>query len=202
VTKKGQKLPAEPLDQAEIKALLAACGGVTLVDVRNHALLVVMWRSGLRCSEALDLRPQDIRFSDGSIRVLHGKGSKARTVGIDDSALAVLSVWVDRRQAAGIIDGPLFCTLEPPGRPLATRYVRTLMTRLGRKAGIGHRVHPHGLRHTLAVELCREGWPVPLISRQLGHTNVATTETYLAGLHPREVIDRARVRSWSPGGPA
>lgn len=197
MTRKGQKLPPEPLEPAEVKALLAACGGVTLVDIRNHALLVCLWRSGLRCAEALDLRPQDIRFSDGTIRVLHGKGNKARTVGIDDSALAVLSVWIERRAAAGITDGPLFCTIDPPGRPLATRYVRTLMARLGRQAGIGHRVHPHGWRHTLAVELVREGWPVPYISRQLGHTNVATTETYLAGLHPSEVIDLARSRTWA-----
>jgi integrase len=53
------------------------------------------------------------------------------------------------------------------------------------------------MRHTHAVELAREGWPVPLISRQLGHSNVATTDIYLAGLYPAEVIERARVRTWA-----
>jgi integrase/recombinase XerC len=168
--------------------------------VRDHALLVVMWRAGLRCSEALELRPSDINFEAGTIRILYGKGRRARTVGIDDAALAAVSVWIDARSAAGIIDGPLFCRLHVrPGAPLSTRYVRQQMTRLAVKAGVRHRVHPHGLRHTHAVELRREGWQIPQISRQLGHSSIATTQTYVDHLYPAEVIDLARSRTWAQG---
>jgi site-specific recombinase XerD len=191
---KGLRFPAEPLTGDEVRALLAACGGDRLTDVRNHALLVTLWRAGLRCSEALSLRPVDVDFERGTIRVLHGKGRKARTVGIDDTALAVLAVWIERRPLPAAADGALFCTTA--GTPMCTRYVRAMVARLAVKAGIRHRVHPHAMRHTHAVELSREGWPVPLISRQLGHSNVGTTDTYLNHLFPAEVVDRARARSW------
>ena len=70
------------------------------------------------------------------------------------------------------------------------------MARLGRKAGIGHRVHAHGLRHTHAVELRKEGWSVPLISRQLGHASIATTQIYVDHLFPAEVVELAQRREW------
>jgi integrase/recombinase XerD len=198
VANKGRRFPPEPLSNAEVRQLLAACGGDTPLDVRNHALIVLMWRSGLRCAEALALRPSDVDYEAGTIRVLRGKGGKCRTVGADDTTLAVVGLWADARAAEGIGDGPLFCVVRgrQAGNPLAPRYVRFMIAALAAKAGIAHRVHPHGLRHTHAVELAREGWPVPLISRQLGHANIATTDVYLQGLYPSEVVTRARARSW------
>jgi integrase/recombinase XerD len=192
---KGEVYPAEPLSGVEVKQLLASVDTSTVTGIRNHALLVVLWRAGLRCSEALALRVSDIDFDAGTLRVLRGKGKRARTVGIDDTALAVLSVWLEHRPHG---PGPLFCVLEGPtaGGRMNSRYVRALMARLGAGAGIEHRVHAHGLRHTMACELSREGWPVALISRQLGHKSIATTDIYLRGLYPAEVVERARERSW------
>jgi site-specific recombinase XerD len=195
---KGRRFPPEPLSAGEVRQLLAVCDTARLTGLRDHALLAVMWRSGLRCSEALALRPSDVNYDRGTIRVLCGKGGKSRTAGVDNAALAVIGLWADARSVAGIGDGPLFCSIQRnPGHPMNPRYVRALVARLAVKAGISHRVHPHGLRHTHAVELAREGMPVPLISRQLGHSNVATTDIYLAGLYPSEVIERVRARSWA-----
>jgi site-specific recombinase XerD len=191
---KGAKYPAEPLSAAEVRSLLAVCDRSTLTGARNYALVVLLWRTGLRCSEALDLRPSDVDSGAGTVRVLNGKGRKARTVGIDDAALEVLDTWLAARSAAGIGDGPLFCTRA--GGRLANRYVRALMARLGEKAGVQHRVHAHGLRHSMAVELRKEGWDIPLISRQLGHSSIATTAIYVDHLFPAEVVGRARARVW------
>lgn len=182
--------------------LIGQCSETSLSGLRNRALIVVLWRTGLRCSEALALRGSDIDPAAGTVRVLHGKGRKARTVGCDPQALAVVQAWADAKAAAGITGGPLFCTIRSlPGRPagkrLQPRYARALLERLAADAGIDHRVHPHGLRHTMAVELSREGWPVSLIQRQLGHASVATTSIYLDHLNPQEVIDRARSRRWA-----
>lgn len=193
--KPTKRYPAEILTNAEVRALLAACDGTTFTGMRNRALLVVLWRAGLRCSEALDLRPVDVDFGAGTIRVLHGKGDKSRTVGCDGQALDVVRAWLGVRQVAGVESVYLFCTRA--GHRLMPRYVRALMTRLGRKAGVGRRVHAHGLRHVHAVELVTEGWPVTLIQRQLGHGSVATTDIYLNHIHPAEVIDRARARTWA-----
>jgi integrase len=191
-------LPAEPLAPEEVRALLVACAGDTLSGMRNHALLVMLWRAGLRIGEALDLRPSDVDFGAGTVRVLHTKTREARTVGLDDAALAVLAAWLGARQAAGIDGGPLFCRLHgQPGAKLSSRYVRAQMGRLAVKAGLQHRVHPHGMRHTMAVELRKEGWPIPEISRQLGHRSIGTTQVYVDHLYPAEVIDRARARTWA-----
>jgi integrase/recombinase XerD len=192
---KGVTYPAEWLTPAEVKALLAACDGTTMAGMRNRALITVMWRAGLRCSEATGLRPSNVDFGAGTVRVLHGKGDKSRTVGIDGQALDVVRAWLGMRQASGIESEWLFCTRD--GGRLQSRYVRAEIGRLAERAGIGHRAHPHALRHAMAVELVQEGWPVPLISRQLGHSNVATTDVYLANLQPAEVIARARSRVWA-----
>ncbi len=88
------------------------------------------------------------------------------------------------------------CTLK--GRPVQTAYVRGLLPRLAARAGIEKRVHPHGLRHTHAAELMREGVPVNVISRQLGHSSIATTARYLDHIQPQEVIEAMQRREWSP----
>lgn len=156
---------------------------------------MLLYRTGLRISEALALRLADVDVAAGTIRVLHGKGDRARTVGVDAAALDVLGVWIERRQALDLpARGPLFCTLK--GRPLATSYIRALMPRLALRAGIGKRVHAHGFRHTLASELRREGVDIAVISKQLGHATIATTSVYLDHIAPAEVVETIRRRRW------
>lgn len=191
---KGRKFPAEPLNRAEAEALLRQCSQVSTIGVRNRALLTVLYRGGLRISEALDLRPVDVDPDAGSVRVLHGKGRKARLVGIDPGAMAVILRWRDRRREIGFRSGPLFCTLA--GARLSDRYVRPLVARLANKAGIEKRVTPHSLRHTFAVELVTEGTPVNVISAWMGHANSGITSRYLDHIQPAQVIEAARRRVW------
>jgi len=75
--------------------------------------------------------------------------------------------------------------------------VRRLFSRLRERAGIEKRCHPHGMRHTHANELVREGVPMNVVQRQLGHNSLSTTERYLQGLTPQDVIDTMRSRSWT-----
>lgn len=189
--------PAEPLSGDDVRRLLAAADDGTMAGRRNYALLVVTWRTGLRCAEVLALRSSDVDLAGGTLRVLHGKGNRARTIGIDSGTAEVVAKWQVERESLGLNGGVLFCTVSgQAGRPLDPRYVRALMSRLGRKAGIDHRVHLHGLRHSCAVDLRREGWPVPLISRQLGHSSIATTQVYLDHMLPLEAVELAQRREW------
>ena len=191
----GQRYPAEILTPDEVRALIAACSKRAPTGVRNRALLVLLYRAGLRISEALALRPKDVDAAGGTITVLHGKGDRRRTVGLDDGAFDVLARWLERRKALGLTGRqPLFCTLD--GKPLQSSYVRTLLPRLARKAGVEKRVHPHGLRHTHAAELAREGTPANEIQAQLGHASLATTDRYLRHIQPQQLIDRMRAREW------
>ncbi len=89
---------------------------------------------------------------------------------------------------------PIFCTLQ--GGRIDSSYVRRLLPRLAQKAGIERRVHAHGLRHTYAAELAREGTAINVIRDALGHTSLAVTDRYLRDVAPTHVIDTMRARRW------
>ncbi len=199
--KPKRRLPPEVLTDEEVRALLDACGRYTPVALRNRALITLMYRAGLRVSEALALQPKDVDLENGIVRVLHGKGDRYRAVGLDPGAAAVVAAWLAERgraqrvaaRANGVGDrqrdplsaAPLLCTAY--GTPVTTGYVRRLMKRLGRQAGIAKRVHAHGLRHTHAAQLREEGVDVGIISRQLGHRSLLTTIKYLDHVQPTAV---------------
>ena len=183
---KGRKYPAEVLTPDEAAAVISRCSPKAPTGIRNRALLTLLYRSGLRVSEALALRPGDVNMAAHTVRVLHGKGAKATTRGFHPSATDALARWTDTRKALGIRNGTLFCTLR--GGPVSDQYVRNLLHRLGTRAGIDKRVHPHGLRHTFAVELENAGTPVTVISKLLGHSSTAVTSRYLDHLTNAQAV--------------
>ena len=192
----GKTFPPEILSSIEVRALMGACSKRAPTGIRNRALIALLYRGGLRISEALALKPRDLDQETGAVRVRSGKGRTYRTVGLDSEAFAILERWSDRRTGLGITGhSPVFCTLK--GGPISTAYVRALFPRLGRKAGIEKRVHAHGLRHTHAAELAAEKVPINIIQAQLGHRNVAVTSRYLAHIAPIEVIETMKRRAWA-----
>jgi site-specific recombinase XerD len=163
--------------------------------VRNRALVVLLWRAGLRISEALALMPKDLDATEGTIRVLRGKGAKSRITPLDPESFAVIEKWAAVREKLGIsARRTLICTLK--GTPVQTAYVRALLPRLAKRAGITKRCHPHGLRHSYACDLRREGIDVGVISKALGHSHISTTSLYLDHISPKLVIDTLRNRVW------
>ena len=197
---RGQVLAAEVLTPGELERVLAANNN-GLTGQRNRALIVIGWRAGLRISEALALKMGDLNQAEQTVRILHGKGNKARTVGLDGGAWSVVRHWIGIREAAGISSAsPLFCTGD--GGKLSDRYVRELLPRLARDAGVDKRCHFHGLRHTMAFELASEGVPMHVIQQQLGHSNLAVTSRYISHLNPAETISRMKGRTWGGDGAA
>lgn len=186
------KLPASPLPVDDVTALLRACNhGPT--GARNRALLVVLWRAGLRTSEALSLRISDLEPEAGLVHVRRGKGGKPRSVGMDPEAFAVVDAWLVRRALLGLNGRqPVFCTLK--GAPLDPGYCRAMVKRLARRACLRRRAHLHGLRHAHALELVREGAPLPEVQAQLGHSSLSVTSRYLAHVTPDDLAARARRR--------
>lgn len=202
---KGRKFPPEPLTSREVLALMSHCGAGAC-GKRDRAMIVLMWRAGLRVSEVLALRPKDIDLECGRVAVLHGKGDRNRTVGLDPMACSIIADWMRERRALGVNGThPVFCVVSRPttGRPMYSAYVRNKLKELGARAGIEKRVHPHGLRHTHAFELAGEGVDLRIVRRQLGHSNLAVTARYVEHLNPFEVVDAIRARPWpSPPGAA
>lgn len=192
---KGKTFPVEILTPEEVRAILGKVTRRGACGVRDRALIATLFRAGLRISEALALYPKDVNVADGTIFVLRGKGGKSRVVAVDPEAAAMIELWIVRRASLGLTGrNPLFSTLE--GGELAREQVSRKLKTLATKAGIEKRVHPHGLRHSRAVDLVKNGTSLPVIQAAYGHTSLATTQTYVSHIAPTDVIAALRGGSW------
>jgi site-specific recombinase XerD len=190
----GTTLDADLLSGAEVELLLRQCSRRAPTGVRNRALITVLWRCGLRLGEALALQPKDFDPDAGTLVVQRGKLGKRRVVGVDAGTAALVGRWLEVRRKRGIGGRTLFCSLR--GRPMDQSYVRHLLPRLARKAGVERRVHAHGLRHAFAVDMVRSGAPLYVVRDALGHSSVATTQVYLSRVGAHEAVDAMRSREW------
>jgi site-specific recombinase XerD len=190
---KGMQYPPDPPRPEEIIVVMRQAGH-DRHGLRMRALIAVLWRAGLRISEALALNETDIDTARGSLLIRHGKGDKRREAGMDQFGFEQLAAWMAHRVSLPV--GPLFCVIDGPtrGRRWAATAARCELRQLAAEAGVRRRFAPHQLRHAHAVELAREGVAVNIIQRQLGHTDLGTTSTYLQGIDPSEIIDAVRSR--------
>jgi integrase len=138
---KGQRYPADPPTVEEIIATMHAAGDDSDA-VRLRGLIVVLWRAGLRISEALALTESDLDIRRGAILVRHGKGGKRREVGMDRWAWEQLNPWLPLRTTFPV--GALFCVRRGPtaGRPWAAAGVRSQLHHAAARAVSGVGSHP------------------------------------------------------------
>ena len=190
---KGRRYPADPPTVEEIIAVMRAAGAGP-DGVRLRALIVVLWRAGLRIGEALALAEADLDAHRGAVLVRHGKGDKRREVGMDSWAWEQLEPWQQLRVRPPV--GPLFCVTHGPtaGRNWAPASARRQLGRTAAAAGIRRRFAPHQLRHAHAIEMAHERIPLPIIQRQLGHAHLGVTSIYLQGIDNAEIIDAVHAR--------
>src|SRR5919197_1604089 len=178
---KGMRYPADPPTIEEIVTVMRRAGdGVH--GRRLRGLIVVLWRAGLRICDALALAEADLDPRCGSLLVRRGKRGRRREVGMDDWAWEQLQPWLTARLEFPV--GPLLCiaTGATRGRAWSPGAARTELRQAAVRAGVRRRFAPHQLRHAHAVEMAREGVPVIVIQRQLGHTNLGITSIYLQGI--------------------
>jgi site-specific recombinase XerC len=190
---KGLRYPADPPSVEEIVAVMRGAGDRT-DGVRLRALIVVLWRGGLRISEGLRLTESDLDPMRGAILVRRGKGGKRREVGMDQWGWDQLRPWLEIRAALPV--GALFCVIHGPtcGRRWSAAAVRAQLSRVAARSGVRRRFAPHQLRHAHAVEMAREGVPLVVIQPQLGHANLGITSVYLQGIDNAEIIDTVHAR--------
>jgi integrase len=188
---KGQRYPADPPPVEEIIRVMRTAGDGPAAD-RFRGLIVVLWRSGLRISEALALAESDLDRARGAILVRRGKGGKRREVGMDSWGWEQLDPWLQVREQLPV--GALFCIICGPtrGRPWTQDAVRVQLRRTAARAAVRRRFAPHQLRHAHAVEMAREGVPIMVIQRQLGQANLGITSIYLQGIDNAEIIGTPR----------
>ncbi len=164
---------AEYLDDDEIIDLVkAAIGG------RDRALLLLMYNTGARVQELVDLDVCDLRLDPVHLVTLEGKGRKQRTCPLWARTVTALEQWLTER---GDADGPLF--LNAQGRRLSRSGVAYILRKLAARAGISPRhatrVSPHVIRHTTAMHLLHAGVDITTIAAWLGHSQLATTHGYM-----------------------
>ena len=170
------------------------CCGDGVHGARARGLIAVLWRAGLRIQEALDLNELDLDRRRGSVLVRRGKGGRRREVGMDDWGFEQLEPWLRAREQMPV--GPLFCVIDgrTRGRAWYASAARAALRRRAARAGVRRRFAPHQLRHAHAIELAREGVPLNVIQRQLGHRNLGVTSIYLQGIDPDEIIQTVHGR--------
>jgi site-specific recombinase XerD len=190
---KGLRYPADPPKVEEIIAVMRAAGD-DAHGRRLRGVIVILWRAGLRIHEALALTEAALDPRRGALLVRRGTGGRRREVGMDAWAWAELQPWLERRVDLPV--GPLFCVLNGPtrGRRWSGAAARSELRDTAVAAGVRRRFAPHQLRHAHAVELAREGVPLIVIQRQLGHSNLGITSVYLQGIDNAEIIDTVHAR--------
>ncbi len=182
-TPKHPRLLPRHLRPGEIEALLEAPGSDGPLQVRDRALLEVLYAAGLRVGELVSLDWQDIDLDGRVLRVL-GKGGKERMVPFGRPAAAALEAWLAEweelrgaeRTAAAMEREPVF--LNHRGGRLTDRSVRRLLDRYVERAALAAGIHPHTLRHTFATHLLEGGADLRAIQELLGHSSLATTQRY------------------------
>jgi len=190
---KGLRYPADPPKVEEIVAVMRAAGDGAH-GRRLRGLIVILWRAGLRIQEALSLAEADLDHRRGALLVRRGKGGRRREVGMDQWGWDELHPWLELRVEFPV--GPLFCVINGStrGRHWSSAAARADMRRAAVEAGVRRRFAAHQLRHAHAVELAREGVPLIVIQRQLGHSNLGITSIYLQGIDNEEIIETVHAR--------
>ena len=159
---------------------------------RTRGLIAILWRAGLRITEAVALSESGLNPKTGSVLVRADKVGKRRMVGMDDWGWEHVARWTEHRVKLPI--GPPFCILA--GADRRPRLVATAaggeLRRLGVHAGVRRTFVPRQLRHAHAIEMAHEGIPLPIIQRQ--HAHLGITSIYLQGVDTREIVDTVHHR--------
>jgi integrase/recombinase XerD len=192
------RLLPETLSVDDVARMLESAGD----RARDRALLELLYASGLRISEALNLDLEDLSFDGGFVRVV-GKGDRERLVPVGEIALDCLRRWIDgdrstllaRFHVAPIRGGPLF--LGDRGRRLARQQAWSAIKAAAHAAGLSERVSPHTMRHSFATHLLENGADLRIVQELLGHASISTTQlyTHLTGERIRAVYARAHPRA-------
>lgn len=165
------------LSQGEQLALLRQPNQKAPTGLRNLCLIMLMLKAGLRAGEVLALKVDDVDLNAGKVHLAKSGAAQERTLWLDEDLIGLINKWLQTRPHQSLY---LFTTLK--GERLKDRYLREMVKRLARKAGITKDVHPHLLRSTFAVQLIRETNDIRLAQNALGHRDISTTQAYVKHL--------------------
>jgi integrase/recombinase XerC len=197
-TPKQEKRLPKCLDLEQVQKLLDAPGDGDLLSARDKAMLEVLYSSGIRVSELVELEMSDLDLQEGVLRV-RGKGRKDRLTPIGSQAIKALQRYFELRamdtKSQGNHNHRVF--LNKHGEPLSTRSVRRKLDKYLMAAGLDPGISPHTLRHSFATHLLNNGADLRSVQELLGHQSLSTTQiyTHLTTQRMKEAYDSAHPRA-------
>ncbi len=193
----GRKLP-DTLSYPEIEKLLDAIDLSNLQGGRNRAMLEVLYSSGLRVSELVELKRSNVYFDIGFLRVI-GKGNKERLVPVGRDAMKYLKIYLEEiRIHVPVQKGfESHVFLNRAGKRLTRVMIFTIIKNLAKKIGLNKTISPHTFRHSFATHMIEGGADLRVVQEMLGHESITTTEiyTHLDRDYLRQVIQEFHPRS-------
>src|SRR5829696_5648318 len=195
--KQDKRLP-KCLDLEQVQKLLDAPGDGDLLSARDKAMLEVLYSSGIRVSELVELDMADLDLTEGVLRV-RGKGRKDRLTPIGSQAIKALQRYFELRNSDPKLQaqqaGRVF--LNKHGQSLSTRSVRRKLDKYLVQAGLDPGISPHTLRHSFATHLLNNGADLRSVQELLGHQSLSTTQiyTHLTTSRVKEAYDSAHPRA-------
>jgi integrase/recombinase XerC len=198
-TPKQEKRLPKCLDLEQVQKLLDAPDDNDLLGARDKAMLEVLYSSGIRVSELVELEMSDLDLQEGILRV-RGKGRKDRLTPIGSQAIHALQRYFELRSAGGATaggDADQRVFLNKHGEALSTRSVRRKLDKYLVEAGLDPGISPHTLRHSFATHLLNNGADLRSVQELLGHQSLSTTQiyTHLTTSRVKEVYDNAHPRA-------
>jgi site-specific recombinase XerD len=187
-------LPAPPMEEHEVAALFESLPRRDVIDLRNRLHLELLYGCALRIQESVSLNLKDIDLANRVLLVRNGKGGKDRVLPLVRGVLGALKDYLALRRS--LLHGPDHgaLLLSRRGDRLNVATFRMWLAEFNRRRGPGQkRVHPHLLRHSIAVHLLRGGADIRHVQEFLGHSSLETTKVYLRLVPGRlkEDYDRA-----------
>lgn len=173
-----QRLPSV-LTAREVDALLASPATELAADLRDRAMMELLYATGLRVSELVSLRVQNLNLSAGYLMTM-GKGEKERVVPIGESARRSIEQYlaVARGYDGRAADRSCFLFLSRLGEPMSRQAFWNIIKKRSRQAGILKNISPHTLRHSFATHLLENGADLRSVQMMLGHADLSTTQIY------------------------
>ncbi|MBO0469289.1 site-specific tyrosine recombinase XerD [Enterococcus sp. DIV0242_7C1] len=176
--KKAQKLPST-LSIEEVTALIETPDTTKPLGIRNRTILEVMYATGLRVSELVDLKIGDLHLSIGLLQTI-GKGDKERIIPLGDYAIQWIEKYLEEARPMLTKKNPnethLF--VNHHGKPLSRQGVWKNLKQIVQEAGIDKNITPHTLRHSFATHLLENGADLRIVQELLGHADISTTQIY------------------------
>ena len=165
------------LSSSELDKLFEVCSYDSSIEQRNSLIIELLYATGLRVSELVSIELKNIDFKEKTIKVM-GKGSKERIVVYNNHTSIALKRYLDDGYHGFNKKNSGYLILNKNGDKLSERYVRNIINKLVRKAGLNINISPHTLRHTFATDMLEEGADLVTVKELLGHESLNTTSIY------------------------